>query len=85
MSNFKINETHIMVIRKDSKTGKLVTEYLPLTFKDQAKLNKLEKYAKEPGVKGEDIYYAAKERGLGYLLEGYNFCPDVDGSLPRLS
>jgi hypothetical protein len=80
MSNLKINETHIMVIRKDDCTGRLHEEYLPLTFKDQAKLNKLEKYAKEPGVKGEDVYYAAKERGLGYLLEGYNFCPDVDGS-----
>jgi hypothetical protein len=43
MSNFRINETHIMVIRKDSATGKLVTDYLPLEFKEQAKLNELKK------------------------------------------
>ena len=78
--NTLINQTHIMVIRKDDRTGRLHEEYLPLTFKDQAKLDELEKYAKEPGVKGEDVYFAAKEKGLGYLLEGYNFCPDVSGS-----
>lgn len=49
MSNFKINETHIMVIRKDSRTGKLVTDYLPLVFEDQAKLDELETMSNTPG------------------------------------
>ena len=52
MSNFKINETHIMVIRKDSRTGKLVTDYLPLVFEDQAKLDELETMSNTPGVTG---------------------------------
>lgn len=78
--NTLINQTHIMVIRKDDRTGRLHEEYLPLTFKDQAKLDELEKYAKEPGIKGIDVYNATIEKGLEYLLEGYDFCPAVNGS-----
>ena len=55
MSNFRINETHIMVIRKDSATGKLVTDYLPLEFKEQAKLNELKKLSNMLELKKRSI------------------------------
>ena len=80
MSNFKINETHIMVIRKDSRTGKLVTDYLPLVFEDQAKLDELETMSNTPGVTGEDMFNATHQKGLGYLLDWYDFCDCVSGS-----
>jgi len=78
--NSSINQTHIMIIRKNDRTGRLQTEYLPLSFKDQAMLDELEKYAHEPNVSGENMYYATKEKGLDYLLEYYDFCPEVNGS-----
>ena len=80
MSNFRINETHIMVIRKDSATGKLVTDYLPLEFKEQAKLNELKKLSNTAGITGEDMFKATQQKGLGYLLEYYDFCDCVSGS-----
>ena len=80
MSNFKINETHIMVIRKDSRTGKLVTDNLPLVFEDQAKLDELETMSNTPGVTGEDMFNATHQKGLGYLLDWYDFCDCVSGS-----
>ena len=80
MSNIKINETHIMVIRKDSVTGKLVTDYLELEFEDQAKLDELEKLSNTPGVTGEDMFNATHQKGLGYLLDWYDFCDCVSGS-----
>ena len=80
MSNFRINETHIMVIRKDSRTGKLVTDYLPLEFKEQAKLNELKQLSITAGITGEDMFKATQQKGLGYLLEYYDFCDCVSGS-----
>ena len=80
MSNFRINETHIMVIRKDSATGKLVTDYLPLEFKEQAKLNELKQLSNTAGITGEDMFKATQQKGLGYLLEYYDFCDCVSGS-----
>lgn len=80
MSNFKINETHIMVIRKDPATGRLVTDYLPLEFEERAKLNELEKLSKTAGITGEDMFKATQEKGLGYLLDYYDFCDCVCGS-----
>ena len=65
MSNFRINETHIMVIRKDSATGKLVTDYLPLEFKEQAKLNELKQLSNTAGITGEDMFKATQQKGLG--------------------
>lgn len=80
MSNYKINETHIMVIRKDSATGKLVTDYLPLEFKEQAKLNELEQLSNTDGITGEGMYKATQQKGLGYLLDYYDFCDCVGGT-----
>lgn len=80
MKNCKINETHIMVVRKNNYSGKLETEYLPLKFNNQAKLDKLAEYAHKPGVTGVDVYNTAKQKGLGCLLDGYNFCDYVSGS-----
>lgn len=69
MSNFRINETHIMVIRKDSTTGKLVTDYLPLEFEERTKLKELEKLSNTAGITGEDMFKATQQKGLGYLLD----------------
>ena len=81
MSNIRINETHIMVIRKDPATGRLVTDYLPLEFEERAKLNELEKLSKTAGITGEDMFKATQEKGLGYLLDYYGYGFGGIGSL----
>ena len=80
MESVEINETHIMVVRKNSVTGKLSTEFLPLKFEDQSKLDELERYSNMKNVSGVDMFNATQNKRLGYLLQGYDFCDCVSGS-----
>ena len=78
-----------MVLRKNSNTGELESEYLPLQFKDQDKLNELLEMSKSADVSVLDLYDAAINKGLGYLFQNYNFCDSLEGiyqecySIPR--
>lgn len=77
----KINLTHIMVIRKNAGTGMLETDFLPLVFKDQEKLNDVERfYRQASNATGKDIYSFACSNGLGYLFNSYDYCMNVNGS-----
>ena len=80
MDSSQINETCLMVLRKDGDREELVSEYLPLTFKDQVKLNELLKRCSPNSVTTEQLYDDVVDSGLGYLLKGYNFCEEVGGT-----
>lgn len=80
MDSSKINETCIMVLRKNGDSGELVSDYPPLTFGDQEKLNELLKRCSLDSVTTGQIYDDVVDSGLGYLFKGYNFCESVWGT-----
>ena len=80
MEKVEINNTHIMVLRKNDNTGELESDYLPLQFQDQDKLKSIENLSNLKDVTVRNLYDAVIDKGLRYLLDGYNFCECLDGT-----
>lgn len=80
VSNVKVNETHMCVLRKVENEDKLKVDYIELKFKYQDQLDELECMSNNPNRTVLEMQDYVKNSPLHVLEKDYNFCRFLDGT-----
>ena len=91
LTNVKVNETHMCVLRKEEGEDKLIVDFVELKFKYQELFEELERMANNPNRTVLDLHDFVQNSPLRELEGDFNFCTFLDAtyqwilSVPKIS